>query len=198
MNLGEVLANRVFIYVGSYDNYFLNEGVMEFQKQVSAKGGAGWANVTILEGEEHGGVYQLRPTWDYLQLVVDWVEAHSPEGATPLLANATSSASRGNLWADVIGKGGHAAALARQADPELTVDGGSINATVGRWDPGVKLVAQWIVNGAAEGEAFAVQQGVLVEMGQWMGGKGGSLQLQVRGTKRGYVDEVRRSAVVML
>ena len=55
MNLGEVLKHRIFIYVGTADNYFLNLGVQKFEANVNGKGGAGWANVTILEGKEHGG-----------------------------------------------------------------------------------------------------------------------------------------------
>ena len=52
LNLGEVLKHRIFIYVGTWDNYYLNEGVMEFQKRTDAAGGAGWANVTILPNQK--------------------------------------------------------------------------------------------------------------------------------------------------
>jgi hypothetical protein len=207
LNLGEVLADRIFIYVGSWDNYFLNEGVMEFRDQVDALGGEGWANVTILERQPHGGNYQRRTTWDYLQFVVDWVEAHAPDGETPLSPNVTVATSRGNKWEDVIAAGGHQAALDRQADPGLTASNGNFVASVGRWDPGVKLVAQWVVDGAPEGDPIAVTQGEELTYEQsgsgwsgwssWSGSKG-SLQLLVTGTKRGYVDETRASNVVSL
>ncbi|ETN46467.1 uncharacterized protein HMPREF1541_00652 [Cyphellophora europaea CBS 101466] len=204
LNLGEALKGRIFVYVGSWDNYFLNEGVAEFQAIVDAKGGAGWANVTILEGEEHGGVYQLRDVWDYLQLVEQWVTDHAPDGQTPLADDATSPSSRGNLWADVLARGGREAALARQAPPAVALVDGVIQASVGRWDPGVALQAQWLVNGTPSGgAAFAVAPGENVtytaaasSWTSWRAHGSGSqsqLQLQVTGRKRGYEDETRTS-----
>jgi hypothetical protein len=43
-NLGEVLRGRIFVYVGSHDNYYLNEGVECFQQNVDSYGGAGWVS----------------------------------------------------------------------------------------------------------------------------------------------------------
>jgi enterochelin esterase-like enzyme len=191
LDLGNVLRRRIFIYVGSWDNYFLNEGVMEFQKTVSAKGGPDWANVTILEGEQHGGVYQRREVWDYLELVQSWIKDHAPDGKTPLSAKLTTPSARGNKWADVIAQGGHKAALARQAPPVVRKNG---HATVGRWDPGVKLEAQWVVDRKRSGKPFAVKQGaeVVYKGTRWFK-KTCTLQLAVTGRKRGYADETRKS-----
>lgn len=196
-NLGKVLKERMFIYVGSWDNYFLNEGVMEFQKRVEAKGGEGWANVTILDEKPHGGNYRLLETWEYLDLVVGWVADHAPEGKTPLEASRTTGLARGNLWEDVLAQGGRAAALARQEIPKIEgVEGKSVRASVGRWDPGVKLEAQWIVDGKAKGKTFQVKQGEKVVFKSKK--KTCGLQLAVTGRKRGYRDETRRSARVVV
>lgn len=190
LNLGEVLANRIHIYVGSWDNYFLNEGVLEFQKIVDGLGGEGWTNVTVLDKQPHGGNYQRLPTWTYLQLVLDWVNAHAPDGATPLAENVTLSSSRGNLWKDVLDQGGHQAALERQAGPRVEVTDGVVSASVGRWDPGVVLEAQWTMNGAPSGAPFEVAQNATVS---YTGAQNVGLQLQVTGMKRGLVNETRSS-----
>jgi hypothetical protein len=195
--LGERLKDRIFVYVGSWDNYFLNEGVEQFQRLVDAKGGEGWANITILEGQPHGGNYQRRPTWDYLQFVADWVAAHAPDGPSPLPEDATSPAARGNKWEDVLAHGGRDAAVARQEDPTVSVSSdGSVQGSAGRWDPGVVLTAQWLLNGQPSGETIEVS-GEPVPFSQWAA-RGASVQLQVTGRKRGYVDETRTSESVQL
>jgi enterochelin esterase-like enzyme len=188
-NLGEVLKGRVHVYVGTADNYYLNEGVAEFQSRVAAKGGAGWANFTFIEGNEHGGIYNGMDVWDYLDLLQVWFEDHAPDGKTPLSPSVTISAARGNKFDDVITHGGHEAALARQAAPSIEKN----VATVGRWDPGVALEAQWFVNGKPCGSSFEVKEGQQVTHSD---GEAGSLQLQVTGRKRGYVKETRKSSVV--
>lgn len=43
-NLGEVLRHRIFVYVGTHDNYYLNEGVMKFEQNVNSHGGPGWVS----------------------------------------------------------------------------------------------------------------------------------------------------------
>jgi hypothetical protein len=40
--LGDVLRHRIFVYVGTHDNYYLNEGVMKFEQNVNSYGGPGW------------------------------------------------------------------------------------------------------------------------------------------------------------
>lgn len=45
-NLGDVLRHRIFIYVGSHDNYYLNEGVMKFQQNVESYGGPQWVRIS--------------------------------------------------------------------------------------------------------------------------------------------------------
>ncbi|KAK8067317.1 hypothetical protein PG997_014064 [Apiospora hydei] len=209
-NLGETLRDRIHVYVGTHDDYYLNEGVAAFAQRVNAPqlGGPDWANITITPGATHGGNYQRREIWNYLELVADWVRDHGPEGATPLSAEAVSPNNRGNRFEDIVRIGGRAAALARQADPTVeVVAGGSakcgglprITGTVGRWDPGVKLEAQWVVDGEASGAAFGAKQGDVVRyasVGSEQAKKGFGVSLRVKGTKRNYEDETRESAVV--
>ena len=188
LNLGVVLKNRIYVYVGSWDNYFLNEGVEAFRRTVEGRAGVGWVNVTVLEGEPHGGNYQLRGIWDYLQLVESWVGDHAPDGKTPLSASLTSSTARGNIWQDVISRGGRAAAVARQSDPVVVVNGdGTIVGSVGRWDPGVKLEAMWVVNGKGVGKVFEVEQGQEVVYTGWEGMEAGERQFRV--AVAGYWEE---------
>jgi hypothetical protein len=102
-----VLKHRIHIYVGSLDTYYLNLGVEKFAENVNGKGGEGWANITILPGEPHGGVYQLRDIFNYLELLEKWVQDHAPDGRTPLSAEYTQNSSRGNQWEEVLGKQEH-------------------------------------------------------------------------------------------
>lgn len=194
LNLGEVLKHRIFVYVGTWDTYFLNFGVMEFEANVNGRGGAGWANITYIEEAIHGGNYQLRDTWDYLELVYSWVEDHAPDGKTPLSADVTTEASRGNKWEDVLAYGGHQAAIDRQADPEIDTKGYEVSASVGRWDPGMKLEAVWLVKAKPSCKPFAVEQGDVVAYRGPRNAKG--VQVAVTGTKRGYEKETRKSGVV--
>jgi hypothetical protein len=191
------LAERIYIYVGTWDNYYLNEGVQEFQKRTDAAGGAGWANVTILPEKPHGGHYQDREIWDYLTLLDGWIKDHAPDGSSPLSASVTSSANRGNKWKDVINQGGRQAAVARQAPPSIkskTVRVGTeVHASVGRWDPGVVLKAQWAINGKPTCEQFEVKQGTTVT---YKPNGRGKLQLWVTGSKRNYATETRKSKKV--
>lgn len=207
LNLGEALRGRVYIYVGSWDTYYLNEGVMAFQAATDALGGPGWANVTILPHQPHGGNYQLLPTWSYLELVYAWIQDHGPNGTKPLSAAAISPSGRSNKWEDVIAYGGHAAALARQAPPAITGEnqvetagqlkvpaGSTITGTVGRWDPGVTLMAQWIVNGKPSGKAFAVKQNGTVTFTP----PNSTVQLYITGSKRYYETETRHSNSIVV
>ncbi|KAH7018098.1 Alpha/Beta hydrolase protein [Microdochium trichocladiopsis] len=204
-NLGEALKDRIHISVGTWDNYFLNEGVVEFQSRVDALGGEGWANVTILANRTHGGLYERRETWNYIELLDKWISDHAPDGPTPLAPAATSPSTRGNVFADVIANGGRGAALARQADPVVTVKqakvkcGASVSGTLGRWDPGVKLTAQWLVDGEPSGAAFAVAQGQTVRFAPTTAPTSDfEVQLAVTGVKRNYVDETRVSEAAVV
>jgi hypothetical protein len=197
-NLGKNLAGRVFVYVGSWDNYYLNEGVMEFQKRTDAAGGPGWANVTILPEKPHGGNYQSREIWNYLEFLYAFIEDHGPNGTKPLSDSATASSTRGNQWDEVIKRGGRAAAVARQAAPSLETGygvkvGSEVKASVGRWDPGMKLEAQWIIDGKPDCDVFVVEQGEDVK---YKVEKAGELQFLVTGSKRNYVTETRKSECV--
>jgi hypothetical protein len=198
-NLGAALAGRIFVYVGTWDNYFLNEGVMEFQKRTDAAGGPGWANVTILPEKPHGGNYQAREIWDYLELVESWVADHAPDGANPLSPYAIAPSTRGNIWDDVIKNGGRKAAIKRQADPKIDAKkakvGVEVSASVGRWDPGIKLAAQWILNSKPASKSFSVEQRATVKYAPTAKGH---VQLLVTGEKRNYVTETRRSQRVLV
>ena len=198
-NLGAALAGRIFVYVGTWDNYFLNEGVMEFQKRTDAAGGPGWANITILPEKPHGGNYNALGTWEYLELVEKWVLDHSPTGSTPLSSSSVAPSTRGNIWDDIIKNGGHKAAVKRQADPKIVNKQAKVNqnvtASVGRWDPGVKLTAQFFLNSKPVCEAFSVQQGTSV---QYKPTAKGHVQLLVTGRKRNYVTETRKSERVVV
>ena len=108
-------------------------------------------------------------------------------------ANATTSAARGNIWEDVIKTAGHQAALDRQAPPAANVTGRTVHASVGRWDPGVVLKAEWWVGGKCEGEAFDVKQGQKVKYVHKRRGGAVKVHLEVTGKKMGYVKETRRS-----
>ncbi|EFQ86847.1 hypothetical protein CFE70_001722 [Pyrenophora teres f. teres 0-1] len=198
-DLGTALAGRIFVYVGTWDNYYLNEGVMEFQKRTDAVGGSGWANVTILPEKPHGGNYQARETWNYLELVEKWVLDHSPTGPAPLSPSSIDPSTRGNIWDDVIQTGGRKAAMKRQAAPKIATKqakvGENVTASVGRWDPGVKLTAQFVLNNKPAYEAFCVKQGATV---QYTPTAKGHVQLFVTGQKRNYVTETRKSNRVLV
>lgn len=194
-NLGTNLAGRVFVYVGTWDNYYLNEGVIEFQKRTDAIGGKGWANVTILPEKPHGGNYQSREIWNYLEFLEAWIHDHGPNGTQPLSDSVTVSSARGNQWEEVSKRGGRAAAIARQASPSIETSygvkvGDEVEASVGRWDPGVKIEAQWVIDGKPVCEKFAAEQGEKVK---YTVQKAGDLQLMVTGSKRNYVTETRES-----
>ncbi|KAJ4983086.1 hypothetical protein SVAN01_11425 [Stagonosporopsis vannaccii] len=198
-NLGVALAGRIFVYVGTWDDYFLNEGVVEFQKRTDAVGGPGWANVTILPEKPHGGNYQAREVWDYLELVEKWVKDHAPDGPSPLSSASTASSGRGNVWEEVIKYGGRKAAIKRQANPKIEVDsakvGKEISASVGRWDPGVELTAQWMLNSKPACASFSVRQGAHVTYTPTVKGHA---RLQVTGKKRNYATETRSSQRVLV
>ncbi|KAM0545350.1 hypothetical protein ACHAPJ_011422 [Fusarium lateritium] len=201
--LGKTLKGRLFIYVGSWDNYYLNEGVQEFQKRITAKGGSGWANVTILPQKMHGGYYQDREIWDYLELVYGWIQNHAPDGPEPLSRGATAPTTRGNDFHEVLERGGRKAALARQAPPlikgaKFVKAGTAIRASVGYWDPGMALEAQWVVNGKATGRSFAVMRDQTFHRSTKRTGKRHTLQLLVTGRKRGYTVDKRHSNIIIV
>ncbi|KXJ86450.1 Alpha/Beta hydrolase protein [Microdochium bolleyi] len=201
-NLGETLKDRIHISVGTWDNYYLDKGVIEFQKRTDALGGAGWANITIQPQRTHGGLFQRLNVWDYLAVVEKWIADHAPDGPTPLAPAAIAPTTRGNVFEEIIANGGRGAALARQADPTVAVKNtsakcgsGIVTGTVGRWDPGVVLSAQWLVNGSASGPAFAVKQGQTLTFAPSSGVPQGefTVKLAVTGVKRNYEDETRTS-----
>jgi hypothetical protein len=199
LRLGEGLRDRIHISVGTWDDYFLNEGVAEFKHRVEALGGPSWAEITILPEKTHGGFYRGMEVWDYLELVQKWVDDHAPDGPTPLHANLTSTLARGNIWTEVIGRGGHQAALARQSHPVIRATGNVVG-SVGRWDPGMELVAGWVINNRTSERfgctLFNVTQGETVRYKSQSVKRTShrdQIQLWVTGRKMGYVQETRQS-----
>lgn len=157
--------------------------------------------MTILEGKTHGGNYQARELWNYLEFLDTWFKDHAPDGATPLPTNVTSSAARGNLWEEVIRFAGRQAALDRQATPNSTVVGPkkrTVEASPGRWDPGMKLEGQWYVDGKPKGRAFKVVQNRKVKYVLPRRARHAKVSFSVTGRKTGYVDETRRSDTVVV
>jgi hypothetical protein len=73
------------------------------------------------------------------------------------------------------------------------VTGRTVHASVGRWDPGVTLEAQWWIGGECEGKAFGVKQGQKVKYVHKRRGGAVRVHLEVTGKKMGYVKETRRS-----
>jgi hypothetical protein len=110
-----------------------------------------------------------------------------------LPTNGTTSAARGNLWEYVVKSAGHQAALDRQSPPSVNVTGRTVEASVGRWDPGVTLKAEWWVGGKCEGEAFDVKQGQTLKYVHKRRGGAVKVHLEVTGKKMGYVKETRKS-----
>jgi hypothetical protein len=154
--------------------------------------------LTILPEKPHGGNYQSREIWNYLEFLEAWIHDHGPNGTQPLSDSVTVASSRGNQWDEVIKRGGRAAAVKRQAAPRIDAGygikvGSTVEASVGRWDPGVELEAQWFINGQPVCEKFGVKQGERVEYDVQ---KAGDLQLLVTGGKRNYATETRQSNCV--
>jgi hypothetical protein len=142
--------------------------------------------------------------WDYLEHVKRWVDDHAPDGPMPLHANLTSTSARGNIWHEVIGRGGHQAALARQSDPVIKVTGDVVG-NVGRWDPGMKLVARWVINNRPSENhgrtLFNVTQGDIVHYRPQTVKRTShrdQIQLWVTGRKMGYVEETRISNIITI
>jgi hypothetical protein len=158
--------------------------------------------VTYLEGQPHGGNYQRREIWNYLEFLDKFIKDHGPNGTTPLSAAATSSKTRGNKWNDVLSYGGRNAAIKRQADPKILNNdpvkaGATVRASVGKWDPGMKLTGQWAVNGkVANAKMFALEQGTQVMYPLLATNQTYNLALWVTGSKRNYETEVRKSNAV--
>lgn len=157
--------------------------------------------MTILEGKTHGGNYQARELWNYLEFLDTWFKDHAPNGASPLPTNVTTSAARGNLWEEVIRSAGRQAALDRQASPDITVVGPTertVEASAGRWDPGMKLEGQWYVNDKVEGRSFIVVRDRKVKYVLPRRVRHAKVSFSVTGRKMGYVDETRRSDTVVV
>ncbi|KXT11657.1 hypothetical protein AC579_7021 [Pseudocercospora musae] len=195
-SLGELLRNRIFLYVGTQDDYYLDRAVYEFQRKTEAKGGPNWANVTILVNGTHGSGYQNLSIWDNIRVLGHWIQDHAGEKGR-LLDEIAAKSPRGNMWSEVIERGGHQAALDRQAPPIIEVQEDHLirASSVGRWDPGVKLKAQWFVDGKPCGDdalEVAEEDTIIFEPTASHAARR-PIQLKVTGRKRGYVEETRES-----
>ncbi|KAF7197314.1 hypothetical protein HII31_01365 [Pseudocercospora fuligena] len=198
--LGQVLRDRIFIYVGTHDDYYLDRAVHEFQRKTEAKGGPNWANITILINGTHGTEYQNLTIWENIRVLGNWIKDHAGEKGK-LLDEVAAKSPRGNIWSEVIKRGGHQAALDRQAPPIIEAQENHLirASTVGRWDPGVKLKAQWFIDGKSSGDALDVkQEDTIIFKPAESHGAGRRMQLKVTGRKRGYVEETRESNFVTL
>ncbi|KAG9196196.1 hypothetical protein G6011_01317 [Alternaria panax] len=181
-NLDAALAGRIFIYVGTWNNYFLNEGVMEFQKRTDAVGGAGWVNVTILPEKPHGGNYQARE----IGITSSWWTVGS-KITLPTVPRHFLLLPPYHLPVEMYER-----MLLKEKKAKV---GQEVTANVGRWDPGVKLTAQWILNSKPACEAFSVGQGAGVK---YVPTEKGHIQLLVTGEKRNYATETRKSKRVLI
>lgn len=155
-DLGAALKDRVHVSVGTLDNYYLNGGVEQFKKTVDELGGSDWADIDIVPGGNHGGFYDYKSLNDQLDLMWDWFETHSPDGAEPLTAADTAPSTEGNLFSDILKWGGRQAAVDRQGTPQVDLASATVGDTVtadfGAWDPGMALVGQWTLDGQPVGD----------------------------------------------
>ncbi|WP_285037791.1 alpha/beta hydrolase-fold protein [Plantibacter sp. ME-Dv--P-095] len=197
-NLGAALDGRLHISVGEQDNYYLDGGVIEFQKTVAGLGGSDWAEISVLPGVGHGGFYNNTDIWSYLDRMHAWVAAHAPDGPTPLISTDIADSGRGNSFEEVLRVGGHSAALERQAHPAITSESSrSLTGSVGSWDPGVALTSQWVVDGIpvpAESDLLGSVPALVLAPSDDQR----TVQLQVTGRKRGYETESRLSNAVIV
>jgi len=219
--LGEALADRIHVSVGTHDNYYLDGGVELFKQTVEELGGADWADVTIIPGLRHGGYYNNLSLDAFLAQVRQWVADHAPDGPTPLGAEATAASTRGNVFADVLAHGGAGAAAARQSDPvidegdpvagsgdEDVAPGATLTASFGTWDPAMTVTGEWLVDGVPVGDPVtpldadghpltrAALADATATRAVAEADAGTTIAFQVTGTKRGYAPETRVSGAV--
>jgi hypothetical protein len=119
--LGPVLRDKLHIWVGTQDTYYLNEGVKAFQDTVERlSGSTSWATFTYGPGAPHGYT-PYASTSAMLTDIYNYITAHTPAAGVP---DPDLSYARGNLWADVSANG-----CARTTAPGTPV-GGSVPATL--------------------------------------------------------------------
>jgi hypothetical protein len=171
--LGPVLRDKLHIWVGTQDTYYLNEGVKAFQDTVERlSGSTDYATFTYGPGQPHGYT-PYASTQAMLTDIANWITAHAPTGPDPDL-----SAARGNRWADV---SAHSCATRAPAHPAIAGDaavGSTLTADPGDWDSGMAFTYQWKRDGAAIATG-ATYTTVTADVGH-------AITVAVTGAKLGY------------
>ena len=81
--LGPVLRDKLHIWVGTQDTYYLNEGVKAFQDTLEGLGGrTSYATFTYGAGQPHGYT-PYASTQAMLTDILSWISAHTPAPARP-------------------------------------------------------------------------------------------------------------------
>ena len=150
--LGPVLRDKLHIWVGTQDTYYLNEGVKDFQDTVERlSGSTNYATFTYGPGQPHGYT-PYASTQAMLTDIANYIAAHTPPAGQP---DPDLSAARGNRWADV---SAHSCATRTPAHPAISGDaavGSTLTADPGEWDSGMAFWYQW----KRDGEAIAGASG---------------------------------------
>ncbi|HWK29345.1 MAG TPA: alpha/beta hydrolase-fold protein [Solirubrobacter sp.] len=173
--LGPVLRDKLHIWVGTQDTYYLNEGVKAFQDTVERlSGSTDYATFTYGEGQRHGYT-PYASTQAMLTDILDYIAAHTPPAGQP---DPDLSAARGNRWADV---SANSCATRTPAHPAISGDaavGSTLTADPGAWDSGMDFTYQWRRDGqpVAGGATYTT---VTADVGH-------AITVAVTGTKLGY------------
>jgi hypothetical protein len=173
--LGPVLRDKLHIWVGTQDTYYLNEGVKAFQDTVERlSGSTNYATFTYGPGQPHGYT-PYASTQAMLTDILSYIAAHTPPAGQP---DPDLSAARGNRWADL---SAHSGATRVPAHPTIAGDaavGSTLTANPGDWDSGMSFTYQWKRDGAAiaTGSTYTT---VTADVGH-------AITVAVTGSKLGY------------
>ncbi len=175
--LGPVLRDKLHIWVGTQDTYYLNEGVKAFQDTVDRlSGSTDYATFTYGLNQPHGW-NMFGTTQAMLQTIANYIAAHTPAPGTP---DPDLSATRGNLWSQVSANG---CATKAPAHPTISGDaavGSVLTANPGQWDSGMAFTYQWKRDGVAiDGATGSTYRTVTADVGR-------SITVAVTGSKLGY------------
>src|SRR3954454_708992 len=175
--LGPVLRDKLHIWVGTQDTYYLNEGVKNFQNTVEAlSGSTNYATFTYGLNQPHGW-NMFGTTQAMLQTIADYIAAHTPAPGTP---DPDLSATRGNLWSQV---SANSCATKAPAHPSISGDaavGSTLTANPGQWDSGMAFTYQWKRDGVAiDGATGKTYLSATADVGH-------AITVAVTGSKLGY------------
>jgi hypothetical protein len=180
--LGPALRDKLHIWVGTQDTYYLNEGVKAFQDTVERlSGSTNYATFTYGAGQPHGYT-PYASTQAMLTDIANYITAHTPPAGQP---DPDLSAARGNRWADV---SAHSCATRTPAHPAITgaaAVGSTLTANPGDWDSGMSFSYQWLRDGQpiATGATYTT---VTADVGH-------AITVAVTGAKLGYDTATRTS-----